>query len=314
MKCLFKVLIAIAIIIAIFVIAAAVVVTRTPRQFKIHDKPLFGEESFETMGLADTRFWDIYKSFKGLSTVKEGDVVHNAFNASEEGDNVAALTTGSNYTNASSTLENKVEYESDVMIVYKDTTLAYMLSDGVEKTDNSVIKDMGVAVEEITIKQNGSLRFVTSFAVPVDDLPNIPLVTFPKKIYAVAYFNITADNQGICTVTSDELKINDKDDPVIQAIIGALLQKAGASEEGEDATTSEAKLDKLMDGLAEEISKVVNNLGKIGKGEITDGSDPNTVGVKRINPSTVEYGMVGLPQDGYITFVGHKPSLPPLGE
>ena len=229
MKCLFKVLIAIAIIIAIFVIAAGVLVTRTPRQLKIHDKPLFGEESFETMGLADTRFWDIYKSFKGLSTVKEGDVVHNAFNASEEGDNVAALTTGSNYTNASSTLENKVEYESDVMIVYKDTTLAYMLSDGVEKTDNSVIKDMGVAVEEITIKQNGSLRFVTSFAVPVDDLPNIPLVTFPKKIYAVAYFNITADNQGICTVTSDELKINDKDDPVIQAIIGALLQKAGAS-------------------------------------------------------------------------------------
>ncbi|HHX49089.1 MAG TPA: hypothetical protein GX709_01665 [Clostridiales bacterium] len=302
MKIFLKFLLGIFILLVILAIICAILITRTPRQLKIEDKQWFGEDTFETLGLADTKFTDMYKSLKKLTKAKEDEIVQNGFNLETEKENVSALTQDSNYEKISSLLKEKIEFEEDVMAVYKDTTLAYMLDDALQKTDDSKIKDLGASVEELTIKKDGSCRFVFSFEVPVNDLPNIPAVKYPNKIYAVGYFNISANDEGVMTVGAKDLKISDEDDPIIDLIITAILKKVYPSEE----VPSEERIKKLQQDLAVEISKVLNNLGKLGyTDETTDGSEPLTVGIKKIDISTVKYGMAGFPQDGYITIIGY---------
>ena len=64
MKIFLKILLGIFILLVILAIICAILITRTPRQLKIEDKQWFGEDTFETLGLADTKFTDMYKSLK----------------------------------------------------------------------------------------------------------------------------------------------------------------------------------------------------------------------------------------------------------
>lgn len=310
MKCLGKILLSIFIFLLIVAIIVVVLITRTPRQLKVHNKPIVDGETFESLGLADTKFIEIFKSFKNLSKVKEEDMVKNKYDATAEASNMQGVATGSDLdsSNYGTIAERPVTYQDDVMVVYKDTTLAYLFNEAVQKpVSDSKFKDLGLVLEEISItKADANIRMVGSIQVSDDDAPKIPLITIPKKVYVVYYFTLSADNQGVATLTAKSVKINDGDDPVVKSVLDKILEKHKV--EGIEDANSDAKLQATANDLAKEFSKVVNNIGKLGTATITDGSDPFTVGAKKIDPATKKYGMDALLKDGLIAFLGHKAS------
>lgn len=308
MKCLFKVLIFFVVLIAIVAIAAGVLVTRTPRQLKIQDKAFMGGESFESLGLADTKFIDIYKSYKNLSKIEESDVVHNPYNSTEESPKLHANTQNSDFNEAemSTLATKKIIYNNVYMITYDDTTLAHLTNEAIKqaKGGNNTLNNMGFTVNELTIiNDTKTLRFVVSIDTP-EESRKIPLVKVPEKIYAVVYLEIQFVD-GKVLLVGKELKINDKDDPVVAAILGKILK----NQYGERASTPAEGIKLLMKDSGDQVSEVVNNIGKLGVGTPLAGEAEEST-QKKVDPSTITYGLVGVAEHK-LSFIGHT-ALPPV--
>jgi len=297
MKVLIKLLISLVVIIVILGIAFVTLINLTPRQLKIHDIDLAGQ-TIEDLGLADTKFIDIFKSIKGLLKAEEKDVVKNGYNSDTEKSNSETAFEGSTLDNAdnySSVATEKVIYTSSKQIDYKDTTIAYILNDIVKSysgTDEALkyLKDANIVVKEMTITVadgKGSIRMVCAMELGqykdqiVDAVGSMASIfPIPDGVYIVSEvgFDVptTGENQGVIATTPKSISINgDNDNPVTKAIVKVILG------EGQD-------LNDLNGKLGEAVSSVIKNLGLVGTADKLDADKTLK------NDAVVTYGMNGV--------------------
>lgn len=306
MKILLKTLFSIFVLLLIIAIVAVVLLTRTPRQLKVHDKMISGEDTFETLGLADTKFLDMIKSYRNASNVKEGDIVKNPYDPAVEKQNAEKALEGSTIppSEIERLYDEQVVYASKSMIVYKDATLAYMLNQTIANNASKPdIPNIGIKVEEITV--TGATRSIrTIISIPVDVKISIPMVKIPEKLYGAIYLDVSGSDVGEVTVTGKEFKINDSDDPVIESVAKAMLRKHYTKDDGSE-TTLEGSIEALMHDLASVCGHVLNNLGKLGVGTPVDAKvDASLPGQYEIELDGIEYGNVGIKQSTLV-FIGH---------
>lgn len=272
-KFLLGILFTIIILVVLVAIAFVVVINLTPRQLGMQGITI-GEDTIEELGLADTKFINIYKSIKNMDKVEEKDVVSNPVNQEEDKQEAK-----NNF--AGSTLDGKDDYTAAAkghviypgtpkLVTYDDTTIAYILDNIIQHADAEsssevkALKDANLSVKELTIGVKdgvGTLRVVSYM-----DLSNFQgqikdalggasgILPIPNKAYLVSDLTFTIDELGKMVTESKGVCINgNNDDPVSKAI----LKVIGNMADGES-------IDSLNGKLGEAVAQVVSNLGRIG--------------------------------------------------
>ncbi|HRR89470.1 MAG TPA: hypothetical protein P5161_01650 [Eubacteriales bacterium] len=303
MKFLFKFLIGIVVFIVIIVIAGVILINLTPAQVGIADVELFEGKTIRDIGLADVKFIEMYKFFRSLLKPDESKIVKNGYDAESETPKAEENLGGSSIDeggtiNYAAVLSGEVTYDQKYLLTYDDTTLAcilhLMIGDAEDATDNEGVKflrDIDADCEEISItKSEGKnlLRIVVS--VNLSEMKSdveaqlgsmASFVSLPDKIYLVSYQEITVTNEGLIVCTSKDLRINDMDNAVANAIFSVLASKAGESGEGGDVAVINQK-------VGEAFAEIVKNLGKVG----TADADETTLVISDL--SSIAYGAAGV--------------------
>ncbi|MCQ2408920.1 MAG: hypothetical protein MJ068_00085 [Clostridia bacterium] len=306
-KRLIKFLIGIAAFVVIIVIIGVVLINLTPRQLKIADIEIAGM-SFDSLGIADTKLIDIYKSFNHLSEVKESDVVNHPYVETEEKSAAESATEGSSVAgsdNYSSIVGSDITYDKKRLIEYKDTTLAYMINNAVTNSDSSdenvqYLKDAHMSIRELALTNNGEKKMrivcyvdLTAFTSQIEE--NLPsaaksFLKIPEQMFIVSEYTITdVDSEGKLVLNSDTICINgNNEDPVTKAIVKVIISISG----------QEGGIDEINNKIGEAVSGVIGHLGKIGTAETVSATD-NT-----IKTGTEVIGISGL-GDGKLSVITH---------
>ncbi len=302
-KFLLGFLITIILIVVLVAVAFVVLINLTPRQLGMQELKL-GDDTIEELGLADTKFIDIYKSIRNMDKVKEEDIVSNPVNQEQEkgkaDDNFEGSTLDAK-DDYSSVVKEPVLYDVQRLIKYDDTTIAYILDNIIQHADAEssseikALKDANLSVKELTIglkDGKGTLRVVSYM-----DLSNYQgeiqealggaagILPIPKKAYLVSNLTFTVNAVGKMVTSPESICINgNNDDPVSKAILKVIGNMAGGE-----------SIDSLNGKLGEAVAQVVGNLGMIGTASTV--GDTNVV-----NPLTINLGIGGV-QDHKLTLV-----------
>lgn len=310
--CLIKLLITLAIIVAIIAIAFITVIELTPNQLHIADISI-GGTSLAELGLGDVKLIDIWKAFKSLSAPDESKIVTNAPTAADKtaanenakgSDNISVDADGN--ADYSAILKEPATYDKEYLLEYKDTTLASIFqsivksakNDAAANEDIKALADIGANFNELTIsgkQSNGkaSVRIVASVdltglkgeiskALPAA-VSNI--ISIPDTVYLVSYQTIDADSEGKLVCTSQSIKINDQDNALSDAIFKVLSDKV-EDKENSDKDTKTLVNEKIGDGF----EYIISNLGKIGTAS-TD-SDKVVTGEKSLGNQGIANGKI----------------------
>ncbi len=286
--CIITPIIIIAVIIIIAIVGAVVFVNLTPAQLGIADEPIFGEESLRSLGLADVKLKDLYKSLTELlEEPNEGDIVLNPVDTTVESDKADNAVAGSSITfkengetDYSSIATGKLTYTESKPIDYFDTTLAYifnqMIHDGVEGEETAInfLREINATINEVTITKTpesvkADLRIVASIELAtlagdvqaeLEEMGVGDIFSLPNKVYVVSYSQMDVVD-GVLVTTSQSLKINDSDNPLSKAIFKALSNKVEETAQDNGATVNTEE-NAVNNEIGKAFVTVVTNLGK----------------------------------------------------
>lgn len=307
-KKLIKFLIGIVALVVIVVIIGVILINLTPRQLKIQDIEIAGM-SFDSLGIADTKLIDIYKSFNHLSEVTEGDVVNHPYVESEEktaAENAAKGSSIEGNDNYSSIVESDITYDTERLVSYNDTTLAYIINNAVSNSDSSAdgvqyLREAHMSIKEISLTCDSSRKMRIVCYVDLkpftdqikDSLPSAAqsFLKIPEQMYVVSDYTITGvdESTGKMVLSSDDICINgNNDDPVTKAIVKVMLNLSG----------QEGGIEEINNQIGQAVSDVIGHLGKIGTGTTVSDTD------NAITPGTAVIGIAGI-SNGKVTLITH---------
>lgn len=284
--CIIAPLVTIIVLILVIVIATVVVLNMTPDQLGIADVEVFDGETFRTLGLADIKFKDFAKHLDALLNANEDEIVQNPVDETAEKENADTAVEDSSVSKKSdgsidysSILQDKITYSTEQQITYKDTTLAYIfnqiLEDGAVSNDDAVkfLKDINASISEVTISKNGgnaTLRIVVCIDTKsikeevkssLDEVGAGRYITIPDKVFLVSYQTLDVNADNALVTSSVSLKINDKDNPLSDAIFKVLAKRTQ-----EVANQNNLSADTSKEAVNNEIGKafvsIVTNLGE----------------------------------------------------
>lgn len=296
----------------------------TPEKLNIADTKLINDQTFRSLGFADTPFKDIYKQLRALVKNDNSNIVTNSptdadkTSAESNLDNTSSLDDGEGNIDYTLLLTTQTEYDGQYLLSYDDTTLAYIFNQvvegSIENASNSsaggveYMKKIGAQVNEITITretaaESADLRIVMSInsAGLKDQIRNsiggalANILPIPDVIYLVAYYSLTPDeaNNRKLACESVNLKINDTENAVSAAIFTLLASQTGG--ETSDMTESEKKA-VVNDKIGDAFVGIVYNLGNLGTAAVVPGTNQVSTGYP------ILYGDGGL-QNGKITVI-----------
>lgn len=300
-------LVAFLLIVAILVAAVITVLNLTPKQLKLDRVPL-GSFTLAELGLADTKIIDVFKSISGLAKIDEEKLVANAPEAEKEAPKAKENTTGSNIP----TLENgepdytvladaHIIYDKQYLKTYDDTTLAYIFtqmisSEGADSGNEalSYLANLNAECREITITKgvsSATLRIVASIDITsmlgqVQEMlgPLASVIQIPDTFYLVSYQTMDVNLLGRIVTTSVDIKLNDKDDALSNAIFTVLSQ--GKSDSNEAKT-------EVNNTIGEGFAQFISNLGYVGTATAAANSEVT---------GDVVFGLGGV-EDGTISVI-----------
>jgi len=271
-KCCLSIFITLFAIIAILVIALIVLLNMTPAKLHIADKDIINGQSFNDMGLGDTKFIDMIKDLFNLTKdVKEEDMVKNGYNAEEEKTKADSNFAGSSITGEdySSLLNSKVTYSKRGVQSYDDTTLAYIFNKmGVyEQFD---LKEVTIGVKDGV----GQLRLVGYIKLEGLDL-KINAISTPSAVYVVANYTFSVSSVGKIVTDDGTIAVNDDPDSILSQLLVNLFMKDDDEEDGEGSVTAQ---------IGQAFAGVIENLGQVGTATV-DGEG---------NIGNIVYGIGGV--------------------
>lgn len=309
-KCCMAVLITVLVI--SFLVAAVIAIgfTLTPAKLKIEDKEIQGT-TFAELGLADTKFVDILKDYLAMRNVKPASVVVNGYESETESQKATTDLQASSISSGGSIdyyslFTDEVHYygNNGKVIVYQDTTLAYILNQTIASMAQmpmggddyrAILKDTSIGIEEVTIEKindtTGSITIVgraLSSAITANlDAKMRELI--PENIYVTvkAEFSVgtIGSTQGkIVDTTVKSIAVNGKtaeESPVANALLSIVADRA-----------ADGNIDKLSQAFVDGATGVINHLGKIASAT----ADSNGYAISPI------YGMSGV-EDHQITVI-----------
>ena len=308
LKGLFIALIVIVVIALILGIVAAVLLNMTPNKLGFGDKVIISGESFNSLGLGDTKLINIIKQFKSIYKPDESAIVKNGYSAkTQEPIAESYLSTGSNVSTVdgkvdyASLITSTVKYDREYLLTYDDKTLAYIFDQMVKSSDGSnaalkAIREMNATIKEVSItKSNGEAKFRVVLAASLAKFKNqIPsqlgslskIVKVPDTVYMVSYLKLDAvDSSGKLVLSSISLKLNDQSEGITKAVLKVLSSEAGLSGD------SEAEINK---NVAEAISTIISHLGKVGTATEIDAATKEITGSARIGETGVMNGKISV--------------------
>ena len=283
--------------------AAAILITRTPRELGLQDVAI-GSKTVEEMGLADTRFIDILRSFKNIISFDESTIVTNGYDsetektASSQSFEHSSLSGTDNY---SAVLTGHVVYDNQYLITYNDTTLGYIINNAVQYTtsgDTSVefMQNAKISLVEMTVtkgESNGTLRSVCKMDVSdfTQQIKNnlgvvASILSVPENLYLVSEVDFTVDGTGKLQTTHKSIAVNGNEaDPIVNSIIDLVIGNLSGVNSLEDINIK----------MGEAFSEILYNLGGVGTADV----DSNNIVVANIN-----YGLAGV-TNGKMSFITH---------
>ena len=326
--CCLTILIIVLLVVVLIGVSVAVVLNMTPDRLGIADIAFdfLGGKTLRDYGLADVKLKEAVKLFKEIMNPDEDKIITNRFD--ESTDKPAAQSNADNSSMAkedgsydfSSAVSGKVVYDKVYLKRYLDTTLAYMFDSMISSAENGVeaegdpdstgvkfLRDINANVNEVTISASGNgytLRIVASISLETlqDELKNaladakIPqsLIKIPDRIYIVSYATISADGEGRLVTVPQDIRVNDVENVVADAIFAVLADSAAdAAGDNADAIDVSDKND-INAEILKAFASVINNLGRIGTASVQNG-DEVTAGSER-------YGNAGL-GDHFLTLI-----------
>lgn len=326
--CCLTILIIVLLVVVLIGVSVAVVLNMTPDRLGIADIAFdfLGGKTLRDYGLADVKLKEAVKLFKEIMNPDEDKIITNRFD--ESTDKPAAMSNADNSSMAkedgsydfSSAVSGKVVYDKVYLKRYLDTTLAYMFDSMISSAENGVeaegdpdstgvkfLRDINANVNEVTISASGNgytLRIVASISLETlqDELKNaladakIPqsLIKIPDRIYIVSYATISADGEGRLVTVPQDIRVNDVENAVADAIFAVLADSAAdAAGDNADAIDVSDKND-INAEILKAFASVINNLGRIGTASVQNG-DEVTAGSER-------YGNAGL-GDHFLTLI-----------
>lgn len=326
--CCLTILIIVLLVVVLIGVSVAVVLNMTPDRLGIADISLdfLGGKTLRDYGLADVKLKEAVKLFKEMMNPDEDKIVLNRFD--ESVDKPAAQSNVANSSivkedgsyDYSSVVSGKVVYDKVYLKSYLDTTLAYMFDSMVSSAETGIeaegdpdsrgvkfLRDINANVNEVTISASGdgyTLRIVASISLkPLqDELKNalanakIPqsLIKIPDRVYIVSYAAISADGEGKLITVPQDIRINDVENAVADAIFAALADSASDAA-GDNAGAIETSDKNAINGeILNAFAAVINNLGRIGTASVQNGDE--------VAAGSERYGNVGL-GDHFLTVI-----------
>lgn len=326
--CCLTILIIVLLVVVLIGVSVAVVLNMTPERLGIADMPLdfLGGKTLRDYGLADVKLKEAVKLFKEMMNPDEDKIVLNRFD--ESVDKPAAQSNAANSSilkedgsyDFSSVVSEKAVYDKVYLKRYLDTTLAYMFDSMISSAETSVeaegdpdstgvkfLRDINANVNEVTISASGdgyTLRIVASISLkPLqDELKNalanakIPqsLIKIPDRVYIVSYAAISADGEGKLITVPQDIRINDVENAVADAIFAALADSASDAA-GDNAGAIETSDKNAINGeILNAFAAVINNLGRIGTASVQNGDE--------VAAGSERYGNEGL-GDHFLTVI-----------
>lgn len=326
--CCLTILIIVLLVAVLIGVSVAVVLNMTPDRLGIADIPLdfLGGKTLRDYGLADVKLKEAFKLFKEMMDPDEDKIVLNRFD--ESVDKPAAQGNVANSSivkedgsyDYSSAVSEKVVYDKVYLKSYLDTTLAYMFDSMISSAETGIeaegdpdstgvkfLRDINANVNEVTISASGdgyTLRIVASISLkPLqDELKNaladakIPqsLIKIPDRVYIVSYAAISADGEGKLITVPQDIRINDVENAVADAIFAALADSASDAA-GDNAGAIETSDKNAINGeILNAFAAVINNLGKIGTASVQNGDE--------VAAGSERYGNEGL-GDHFLTLI-----------
>jgi hypothetical protein len=287
MGCLAKALISILVVVVIVVVACVALLHLTPNHFKLGDVQIAGT-SINELGLGDTKFIDIIKSFFALKKPDESAIVTNAPTAEDKSAVADKIETGSSIDlkedgtpDFSSIATDPVIYDKEYLISYSDKELAGLfqniISDAKAKADapDSIkfLADLDATIASITIynKSNSKadIRIVAKISLgslKEEILKNLPAFLgnqLPDTVFIATYGTISANVAGDVIYTHVDCLINDKDDALSTAIFKVIANRASL-EQSQDPKAA------VGNKVGAGFKQVVGNLGKVGTADADD--------------------------------------------
>lgn len=309
MGCLGKTLISLLVIVVVLVVAVVTLLHLTPNHFKLGDVQIAGT-SINELGLGDTKFIDIIKSFLDLKKPDESAIVTNPPTPEDKAAVMDKVEAGSSITlkedgtpDFSSIATDPIVYDKEYLISYTDKELAGLfqniITDAKAKQDapDSIkfLADLDATIASITIsnKSNGKadMRIVAKInlgSLKDDILKNLPAFLgnqLPDTVYIATYGTISANITGDVIYTHVDCLINDKDDALSTAIFKVIASKANLENDQDPKVAVGSK-------VGAGFKQVVGNLGMVGTAD-TD-TDNVVTGNKNLGKDGIHNGYITL--------------------
>ncbi len=295
----------------------------TPEKLKIADMEILNGKTLRDLGFADTKFKDIYKQFRELVKADTSNIVVNKPDEQDKTDTESNLDGVSDGTipttdgeaDYSVIVTTPLVYDARYQQKWNDTSLAYLfdrsVKGSVDKAGNmdtdgvQFLKDIKASVEELTIGRadgaSAEMRLV--FSIETSSYKGVikqqlgalgDLIPIPDKLYAVSYFTLTADSENDAKIkaVSVNLKINDTENALSQALFTLLASEAG----GQDDMTEEQQKAVINDKIGDVFASIIYNMGDLAVGTVIDNTN-------QIDPSQPIVNGDAAIKDGYILLI-----------
>lgn len=319
-------LIMVIIIIAAIVGGSIYVSNMTLAKLGLGDKEIFEGQTINSLGLGDIKIKDIFSFLRNLRKPDEDSIVDKPFDPVTE-----AAAAGSNLQNAlnvpltedggidfATLLENNVVYNEKYLILYHDTTFAYITNtfisqkmnesaeSGEDDEDAQMFKNINANVAQISIYPEGSayklkIVFKADMSFVKDkikeqtgnQIPAFVINTIPSALYFTAISTLTADESGKLAAVNEDVVINNA---VMEGVTNLIFAAIGNGNPDESKS-------KIGDAMARAFVETVAQLGYVG----TATADAN--GLIQ-SDATINLGAEGIADGGLYLITYTQDSLP----
>ncbi len=295
-KRLFKLVITLAIIIAIAAVAIVIVGNLKVSTLGLDTLEIAEGVTMSDAGLADEKFFVVLKSAWSLCRADEADFVVNPYDSDDREDvnaifsplpQVGGVPGYATLLTTPATLNKGDGY----LYRIEEGMLTYVFEQVFASSSSSIsgLSALGLRAKSVVVDKE-NMKFEISFGVDItaisSTLPDIKIFKWPETAYLNFSASMSVDNSGRLSLSERTIDINGLDEASTKAIVTALFKIAHSDVTGD-------YIENISSSVGDAVETVVSNIGKIGNASIDGASQMIT------SLDSKEYGEKGVLDGGF---------------